>query len=67
MDKSMQFKEYREKYSDFYFNNYSIKENEQEIHIEFEFEIKNLAKFTPNLKILNSLILNYFVSPLVQD
>lgn len=52
MDKSMQFKEFREKYTDFYFNNYSIKENEQEIYIQYEFEIKNLTKFTPSLKIL---------------
>ena len=52
MDKSKQFKEYREKYKEFYYNNYTIKEDEEAIHIEYEFEIANLAKFTPKIRIL---------------
>ena len=52
MDKSLEFKQYREQYKEFYYNNYSIKEDSQAIYIEFEFEIPNLTKFNPKLKIL---------------
>lgn len=52
MDKSLQFKEYREKYKVFNYNSYSIKEDNDAIYLEFEFEIDGLAKFVPKLKIL---------------
>lgn len=52
MDKSIQFKEYREKYKEFYFNNYEIEESEEEIIIKYEFEIPGLTKFKPQTKIL---------------
>lgn len=52
MDKSLQFKEYREKYKTFYYNRYSIKEDNTAIYLEFEFEIEGLTKFAPKLKIL---------------
>jgi len=52
MDKLDQFNEFREKYKEFYYNSYQIKEDEKEIYIEYEFEIQGLTKFNPNVKIL---------------
>lgn len=52
MDKSINFKQYRKEYKDFYYNSYSIKQDDDAIYIEYEFEIPNLTKFTPKLKIL---------------
>ena len=52
MDKSLEFKQFRKEYKEFYYNSYSIKEDEEAIYIEFEFEIPNLTKFNPKLKIL---------------
>ena len=52
MDKSIQFKEYRKKYKEFYYNKYTIKETKQSICLEYEFEIPNLAKFNPKIEIL---------------
>lgn len=52
MNNSLQFKEYREKYKEFYFNSYSIKEDDSAIYLEYEFEIPKLTKFNPKLKIL---------------
>lgn len=52
MDNSLKFKEYREKYREFYFNNYSITEDFKAINIEYEFEIQGLTKFYPKSKIL---------------
>ena len=52
MDKSLNFKKYREEYKEFYFNSYSIKENDKEICLEYEFEIPGLTKFNPKLKLL---------------
>ena len=52
MDKSEDFRQYREKYKEFHYNSYNITENEKEIHIEFKFEIPGLAKFNPTIKIL---------------
>ena len=52
MDKSMNFIEYREKYKEFYFNRYLIKEDNESIYLEYEFEIPNLKKFNPQIKIL---------------
>ena len=51
MDKSLQFKKYREEYKNFYYNSYNIKEDEKKIYIEYDFEIPNLAKFNPKLEI----------------
>jgi len=52
MDKSLLFEKYRKEYKDFCFNSYSINEDKEEIYIEYEFEIPNLVKFNPNLRIL---------------
>lgn len=52
MDKSLLFKEYREKYKNFYYNSFNIKENDESIYIDFEFEIPGLTKFNPTIKIL---------------
>ena len=52
MDKSLEFKKFREEYKEFYFNNYSIREDEDAIYLEYEFEIPNLTKFNPTTKIL---------------
>ena len=52
MDKSLQFKQYRELYKEFYFNSYLIKEDEEAIYLEYEFEIPGLTKFNPKLRIL---------------
>ena len=46
------FKEYREKYKEFYYNKYILTEDEEAIIIEFEFEIPGLAEFHPKTKIL---------------
>lgn len=52
MDKSQQFNEYREKYKEFYYNSYSINEDDEAIYLEYEFEIPGLTKFTTKLSIL---------------
>ena len=52
MDKSQQFNEYREKYKEFYYNSYSINEDDEAIYLEYEFEITGLTKFMPKLSIL---------------
>ena len=52
MDKSLQYNEYREKYKEFYYNSYSIAEDNESIYLNYEFEIPNLCKFKPKLKIL---------------
>ena len=52
MDKSLKFKEYRKQYVEFYYNSYSINEDEKAIYIEYEFEIPKLTKFNPKLKIM---------------
>ena len=44
--------ELREKYKEFYYNDYKIYEDDDALHLEFEFEIQNLTKFTPKVKIL---------------
>lgn len=51
MDKSVEFKKYREDYQEFWYNNYSISEDDKAIYLEYEFEIPNLAKFYPKLQI----------------
>lgn len=52
MDKSLQFIEYREKYKEFHFNKYLIKEDNEALYLEYEFEIPKLTKFNPTIKIL---------------
>ena len=52
MDNSLKFIEYRKKYKEFYFNSYSIKEDNKKIYLEYEFEIPNLTKFNPKLEIM---------------
>ena len=52
MDNFMKFKQYREQYEDFYYNSYSISEDEEAIYLEFEFEIPKLTKFNPKHRIL---------------
>lgn len=56
MDSSVKFKDLREKYQEFVFKDYSIKENENEIILEYEFEITGCAKFKPTIKILKKNI-----------
>lgn len=51
MDKTLEFKEYREKYKEFWYNSYSSYEDEQSIYLEYEFEIPGLTKFNPKLRI----------------
>jgi len=52
MDKSLEFKRYREKYKEFYYNSYLVLEDNEAIYLEYDFEIPNLTKFNPKLKIL---------------
>ncbi len=52
MNNSLKFEEYRNKYKEFYFNNYSVKQDSKAIYLQYEFEIPNLAKFNPKIKIL---------------
>lgn len=52
MDKSLQFEQYRKDYREFYYNNYSVYEDDKSIHLEYEFEIPGLTKFRPKLSIL---------------
>ncbi len=52
MDNSLKFQEYRNKYKEFYFNNYSVKQDSEAIYLQYEFEIPNLTKFNPQIKIL---------------
>lgn len=52
MDNSLKFKQYREKYKEFYYNSYSITEDAEAIYLQYEFEIKGLTKFTPKSRIL---------------
>ncbi len=51
-DNSLKFEEYRNKYKEFYFNNYSVKQDDEAIYLQYEFEIPNLTKFNPQIKIL---------------
>lgn len=51
MNNSLKFTELREKYPKFIYENYNIEENEKEILITYNFEIPNLTKFTPKIRI----------------
>ena len=52
MDKNEKFKEYRQKYTEFYYNSYSIEEDNEAVYLKYEFEIEGLTKFNPELKII---------------
>ncbi len=52
MNNYLKFKEFREKYPEFIYENYSIEENEKEIIIKYKFTIPNCIEFNPSLKIL---------------
>ena len=52
MNNQEQFEQFREKYKEFHFNNYLVKEDNETIQLEYEFEIPNLTKFNPKIKIL---------------
>ena len=52
MDKSVQFTEYRNKYKEFYYNSFSLTEDNEAIYLEYDFEIPELTKFSPKLRIL---------------
>ena len=52
MDKSKEFQEYREKYKSFYYNSYSVTEDTDAIYLKYEFEVPELTKFQPKIKIL---------------
>ena len=52
MDKHINFEEYRKKYTEFCYNSYSVSEDSEAIYLNFEFEILNLTKFNPSIKIL---------------
>ena len=47
MDKSEEFKKYRETYQEFWYRSYSVHEDEKAIYLEYEFEIPNSTKFHP--------------------
>ena len=57
MNNFLKFTQYRENYTEFYYNNYSISEDSETIYIEFDFEIANLAKFNPKIKILKKSLI----------
>ena len=52
MDKSVQFTEYRNKYKEFYYNSFSLTEDSEAIYLEYDFEIPELTKFSPKLRII---------------
>ena len=52
MDNSLKYIEFRNKYKEFYYNSFNLREDNEAIYIEFEFEIPNLAIFKPTTKIL---------------
>ena len=52
MNKSIEFNKFREKYKDFYYNSYEISEDDNSIYLKYNFEIKGLTVFNPELKII---------------
>ena len=48
----MNFEELRKSYPEFIYEDYTIKENEKEILLEYKFKIPNCTEFKPNIKIL---------------
>lgn len=51
-DKFLQFRQYRNQYSEFYYNSYSITEDSEKIYLDYEFEIPKLTKFNSRIYIL---------------
>lgn len=51
MDNNTRVNELRNKYTEFRYKNYSINEDEENIYIEYNFEITNLCKFNPTITI----------------
>lgn len=43
----MQYEELRQKYTDFYYHGFSIEEDEKQLRVTYDFEIKNLSHFHP--------------------
>lgn len=52
MKNQAKFTEYREKYPEFHYRSFKVREDAQAIYLEYEFEIPGLAKFQPCVKIL---------------
>lgn len=52
MDKSVQFLQYRNEYKVFYYNSFSLTEDNEAVYLEYNFEIPGLAEFSPKLRIL---------------
>lgn len=48
----MSFEELRKSYPEFIYEDYTIKENEKEIILEYKFKIPKYIEFNPNIKIL---------------
>jgi len=46
------FEQYRKTYKEFWYNSYSIAEDDGAIYLKYEFEIPGLTKFNPEIKIL---------------
>ncbi len=57
MDNSLKYIEFRERYKEFYYNNYSISEDDDGIYLDYEFEIPELTKFNPKIKILKKSLI----------
>lgn len=51
IDNSQKFNEYRNKYNEFHYKSYKIDEDDKNIYISFEFEIKGLTSFKPHMQI----------------
>ena len=56
MDNSLKFIEFREKYKEFHYNSYITTEDNDAIYLEYEFEIPELIKFNPKIKILKKAL-----------
>lgn len=52
IDNAEKFVELRENYPEFCYNNYFWQEDAEALTLKFEFEVKGLAKFTPETRIL---------------
>ena len=52
MNNENKFLEYRKKYQEFIYNSYSIREDDDSIYIEFDFEVPGLTKFNPRIQMI---------------
>lgn len=52
MENQAKYTELREKYPEFHYRSFKVREDARAIYLEYEFEILNLAKFSPKLQIL---------------